>query len=324
MKILTICIPCNEQVYSLNATIESCLIKEEDVEILIVNDHMQERVTQEIEILQNRYPDCIRIINKGECHSLQSGINEATGLYFKVLKASDILDQSALVKVLETFKDLLRIQANLDMMVCDYKYSNSKNKKKVMSYKFALPFDKVFQWHQVKHFTPIQCLTLEAVIFKTAILKNINLYLESNDELFTNATYVLLPLQKVKAMCYIDVTLYNSMTYISEQTYMEYVDQCIQVVKVLISTIDLTSIKSRKLKHYLAKHMGILIARVMVSLIKIDTMESKRKRDELWEYLQARNQYLYKYCKKTSLGKLLKLDYKISNEALLRIFELKK
>lgn len=320
MKILTICIPCDNQVHTILATIESCLIKEEDVEVLVVKDQCLPQVEQELNVLVQRYPDSVRCIENYEHHPIETAVQEAKGLYFKVLRASDTLDQSSLVKVLETFKDLLRIQANLDMMICDYEYLTKKKKKDRIDYTLALPLDKVFTWHQIKFFKPLHCLTIESVMFKTNILKTSHIVLYRELDVYNDALFTILPLPKVNAMCYVNVILQRVEKKMTEQEYMESVDASIDIAKEMIEHTDLSDVKSRKLRYYLAKHIATMIARAMVSLIKRGQIEDRVKKDELWDYLQIHNQYLYKYCKRTIVGKLAMIDYKITNELLVKTF----
>lgn len=320
MKILTICIPCDNQVHTILATIESCLIKEEDVEVLVVTDNCIPLVKKELDILVERYPNSVRCIENDNHHSLEIAIQEAKGLYFKVLRANDTLDQSSLVKVLETFKDVLRIQANLDMMICDYEYVTKKKKKDRMDYTLALPLDKVFTWHQIKFFKPLHCLTIESVIFKTNILKTSNITLYKELDMYNDALFTILPLSKVNAMCYVNVILQRVEKKVSEQEYLDSVDNSIDITKEMIEHTELTEVKSRKLRYYLAKHIATMIARTMVSLIKRGQVEDRVKKDELWDYLQIHNQYLYKYCKRTIVGKLAMIDNKVTNEVLVKTF----
>lgn len=310
MKILTICIPCNKQTETITKTIDSCLIKEDEIEILIVNHHANNFVVEECQYYITKYPDTVRMIT-----SELSPVLEAKGLYFKMLPAKDIIDQSALVKVLETLESLLRIQANLDVLVCDYEYKTNKKKKDCIDYHLALPTDKVFEWHQIKYFATFQCFTMESVIFKTNILKTLNAscYL---DTMYHSPMFPLLPIVKVKAMLYLDVSMHIVDTRISELMYLNTVDECIANTKAMIDSIDIQDLKSRKMKHYVCRHINILLVRCIISLLKRGQIDDYAKRDELWEYLQIHNYALYKHCKNTIVGRLLSKEHRVINALL--------
>lgn len=305
MKILTICIPCNKQTKTITKTIDSCLIKEESIEILIVNHHANDFVIEQCNQYITKHPETIRMIT-----SELSPVLEAKGLYFKILPTKDMVDQSALVKVLETLESLLRIQANLDVLVCDYEYSTNRKKKDYIDYRLALPTDKVFEWHQIKYFATFQCFTMESVIFKTNILKtsNASCYL---DTVYHSPLFPLLPIMQVKAMLYLDVSMHIVDARIIELTYLNTVDECIANTKELIGSIDMQDLKSRKMKHYVCRHINILLARCIVSLLKRGQIEDYAKKEELWEYLQIHNYALYKHCNNTIVGRLLSKDHRI-------------
>ena len=67
----------------------------------------------------------------------------------KILQCFDYLDQPSLVSVIETIRDFIRIQANLDLLVTDYKYVIPKKKKNV-SLKNVFPMETIFEWHNIK------------------------------------------------------------------------------------------------------------------------------------------------------------------------------
>lgn len=312
MKILTICIPCNKQTKTIIETISSCLIKEESIEILIVNHHANDFVIEECNQYITKYPDTIRMITSND-----SIMQEARGLYFKILPAKDTVDQSALVKVLETLESLLRIQANLDMLVCDFEYKTNKKKKERIDYHLALPTDQVFEWHQIKYFATFQCFTMESVVFKTNILKTLHAscYL---DTLYNSFMFPLLPIIKVKAMLYLDVSMHIVDAKIPELTYLNTVDECIANTKEMIDGIDIQDLKSRKMKHYVCRHINILLVRCVVSLLKRGQIEDRVKKEELWDYLQIHNYALYKHCKNTIVGRLISKDHRIIKAMLIK------
>ena len=315
MKILTICIPCTKKTISVVDTIESCLIKAEAVEILIVNHHASDSVTSEIQEYVSNYPETIKVID-----GTSSPMQLARGLYFKMLPDNDILDQSSLVKVIETLSAFLSIQANLDMLICNVEYQSTKKRKEGIDYKFALPTDRIFEWHQIKYFGSLQCFTMEAVIFKTNILKTMVVEYDF-ETTYASLLYAITPVQKVKSMFYLDVSLHHIAKRKSQLEYINTVDECIHYTKHCIDTIDFTNIKSRKMKQYISRHVNILLARCIISLIEQDNEEETKRIEELWQYLQVHNFALYKHCQKTVVGKLLARENRFTKSILQKGFD---
>ena len=66
MKYLTFAIPCYNSAKYMSHAVESILIGGEDVEILIVNDGSQDETLQIAKQYEEKYPDIVRVIDKGE------------------------------------------------------------------------------------------------------------------------------------------------------------------------------------------------------------------------------------------------------------------
>ena len=92
MKLLSIAIPCyNSQDYMENC-IESLLVGGEEVEILVIDDGSSDRTAEIADAYARKYPTIVKVIhqeNGGHGEAVNSGIRNATGLYFKVVDSDD-------------------------------------------------------------------------------------------------------------------------------------------------------------------------------------------------------------------------------------------
>ena len=109
MKLLTVTIPCyNSQDYMSHA-IETVLTAGDDVEILIVDDGSSDNTLSIAKEFENKYPTIVRAIHKengGHGSAVNTGISNASGLFFKVLDSDDWFDAESLKKILD-FSDLI-------------------------------------------------------------------------------------------------------------------------------------------------------------------------------------------------------------------------
>lgn len=109
MKLLSFAIPCyNSEAYMKNC-IESLLPGGEDVEILIVDDGSKDGTAQIADEYQEKYPTIVKAIHKengGHGSAVNAGIENATGLYFKVVDSDDWVKESAYKKILVPFGNL--------------------------------------------------------------------------------------------------------------------------------------------------------------------------------------------------------------------------
>ena len=134
MKLLTVCIPCYNSIMEMHKAINSCLLMKDEVEVLIVDRHSHDETLQVAREYEEAYPDTVKVITtKEDVPFLKTALKYSEGLYFKILQCFDYLDQPSLVSVVETIRDFIRIQANLDVLLTDYKYVVPQEKEKRVS-----------------------------------------------------------------------------------------------------------------------------------------------------------------------------------------------
>ncbi|MEG0365482.1 MAG: glycosyltransferase family 2 protein [Coprobacillus sp.] len=330
MKYLSIAIPCyNSQEYMAKA-IESCLILKDDVEVIIVNDGSKDDTARIGDEYAAKYPDTIKCVhqeNGGHGQAVNTGLKNATGLYYKVLDSDDWFDQSALVKVIETLKSLYQDNEVVDVMIANYVYEKpSENKTSVIRYTNALPQNRVFRWYDVKHFYPQQNLLMHSVIYRTQMLRNCNLELPKHT-FYVDNLFVYQPLPYVTTLYYLDVDLYRYFIgredqSVNETIMISRIDQQIRVNKMMIDCCDVMNLKSRKLRNYMVKYLTMITTVSTVLLIKSGTEEHLDKKDEIWSYLKNKNPELYKAVKRTALGSVMEVDSKAGKKVLLSLYAL--
>ena len=117
--------PCyNSQDY-MGRCIESLLPGGDEVEILIIDDGSTDLTGDMADKYQEKYPGIIRAIhqeNGGHGEAVNTGIKNATGLYFKVVDSDDRVDANAYRQVLDKLRDLTGGDTVLDMMLCNFVY----------------------------------------------------------------------------------------------------------------------------------------------------------------------------------------------------------
>ncbi len=325
MKYLSIAIPCyNSQDYMAHA-IESCLILKDDVEVIIVDDGSKDDTARIGDEYVNRYPETVKCIhqeNGGHGQAVNTGLKNATGLYFKVLDSDDWFDQSSLVKVIETIKSLHETHDDVDMLIANYVYEKpSENKTNVIKYTNALPTNRVFRWYDVKNFYPQQNLLMHSVIYRTQLLRNCNLELPKHT-FYVDNLFVYQPLPYVTTMYYLNVDLYRYFIgrddqSVNETVMISRIDQQIKVNKMMFDCCDVTKLKSRKLRSYMVKYLSMICTVSTVLLLKSGTEENLAKKDELWSYMKNKNYALYKAVKHTLLGSMMEMDSELGKKVLL-------
>ena len=159
MKLLTIAVPCyNSQEY-MHYCIQSLVTGGDQVEVLIINDGSSDHTKNIAEKFEQQYPGIVRAIsqeNKGHGGAVNTGMQHATGKYFKVVDSDDWVDVRAYLKILEHLQQLEEVQEEVDVVITNFVYENDQvRRKKIMRYQSSFPENKAFPWKFSKSNTSV-------------------------------------------------------------------------------------------------------------------------------------------------------------------------
>ena len=226
MKLLSIAIPCYNSAGYMRKCIDSLLPGGEDVEIIIVNDGSSDNTPDIAEEYRERFPGIIKVVNKengGHGSAVNAGLEQARGLYFKVVDSDDWVSQSAYIQILDKLGELLHGGKSVDMMISNFVYEKEGEKhRKVMKYHHALPQEEIFTWKDVRHFRVGQYILMHSVIYRTNLLRDCGLKLPENT-FYVDNIFVFNPLPYVKTMYYMDVNFYRYFIGRADQSVNEQV-----------------------------------------------------------------------------------------------------
>lgn len=330
MKILTVVIPCYNSAAYMDRAIESLLIGSDELDILIVDDGSSDNTTAIAKEYETKYPDIIRAIHKengGHGDVINTGLKHAEGLYFKVLDSDDWFDKISLRKVLDILKTMIDKSTSLDMLITNYVYENmSIGKSKSINYKSAMPEEKIFTWNDLGYLKSSQNILMHSVIYRTEVLKECNLQLPKHT-FYVDNIFVYMPLPYVKTMYYADLDLYRYFIgrvdqSVNEKIMIQRIDQQIRVTKIMIDCYNPLDIECKKLRKYMIKYLVIMMTVSTVLLLKDNTEQSLSKKEELWQYLSAKDQRLYEEVDKSFLGWLVQFKGYIGRKIILLCYSL--
>ena len=318
MKVLSIAVPCyNSQEY-MSKCIESLLTGGDDVEILVVDDGSSDETYKIALEYQEKYPDIVKAIhqeNKGHGGAVNTGLEHATGLYFKVVDSDDWLNKEAFRQALDKLKECLRGPSALDLLICNYVYEKTGVKHKaVMRYHSELPVNEIFGWKDVKPLAKSHYLLMHSMIYRTELLKDCGLKLPEHT-FYVDNLVAFIPLAKVKNMCYLDVNLYRYYIGREDQSVNESVmigriDQQIRVNKLMIDYIAKQKNLEKNQKSYMIHMLTMITTVSSILLIKSNTEENYNKKKELWTYMKNADKKLFAKIRLSLLGRLCNLPGK--------------
>lgn len=304
MKLLSIAIPSYNSEAYMHKCIDSLLVGGEDVEILIIDDGSSDKTGEIADKYEEMYPKIVKAVhqeNGGHGAAVNTGLEHATGLYFKVVDSDDWVKESAYRKILETLKELVGGNTVLDMLISNFVYEKEGEKKnKVMKYHHALPKDKIFTWDEVKHFRKGQYILMHSVIYRTKLLKECGLKLPEHT-FYVDNLFVFEPLPYVKTMYYLDVNFYRYYIgregqSVNEQVMISRIDQQVLVNKLMLDYLvryKLEISRHRKMRIYMTNYLEIITVISSILLIRSGTEENLDKKKELWNYIKQKDILLY-------------------------------
>ncbi|MCD8124052.1 MAG: glycosyltransferase [Lachnospiraceae bacterium] len=316
MKLLTIAIPCYNSEPYMEKCIRSLLPGGDRVEIIIVDDGSQkDRTAQIADAYAKRYPDQVRAIhqeNGGHGQAVTTGLNHATGLFFKVVDSDDWVNQAAYKKILDTLENLITGGEKIDMMVSNFVYEKEGAKhKKVMRYANAFPEGRVFTWSEMGSLHLGQYILMHSVIYRTKMLRECGLNLPAHT-FYVDNIFVYHPLPYVKKLYYLDVNFYRYYIgredqSVNEKVMISRVDQQLRVNRQMIDDYDLDDIRDKRLRKYMMSYLEIMMTVSSIMLIHSHTEENLQKKDELWAYLKKTRPAIYRKLRRRLMGQTMNL-----------------
>ena len=315
MKLLTVAIPCyNSQDYMEHA-VETALVGGEDVEIILVNDGSSDKTAEIADRLQKEHPTIVRAIhqeNGGHGAAVNTGLANASGLYYKVLDSDDWFDRGAFLKILDVLRSFVEDGSGVDMLLANYVYEKpSIHKHKVIRYDGVFPENQVFTWNDVKRFKISQNILMHSVIYRTKMLRDCQLELPRHT-FYVDNIFVYNPLPFVKKMYYVNADLYRYFIgrddqSVNEKVMISRVDQQIFVTKSMIDMYDMRKISNKKLRVYMTNYLAIMMTVSSILLIRSKNAENLEKKRELWQYLKKNHYGTYWKIRYGILGQTMNL-----------------
>ena len=321
MKLLSFAVPCYNSEAYMEKCIESLLIGGEEVEILIIDDGSKDRTAEIADRYAKEYPTIVKAIHKengGHGSAVNTGIANATGLYFKVVDSDDWVKQEVYEQILAKLHELTGGETTLDMLISNFVYEKVGEKhKKVMRYRHALPVDQMFTWDDIHHFHKGQYILMHSVIFRTKLLRECGIQLPEHT-FYVDNIYVFEPLPFVRNMYYMDVNFYRYYIGRADQSVNETVmisrlDQQIRVNKIMIDfyTEHKNQIIRCKRRHqYMRNYLEIIMTVSSALCLRAGTDEQLNAKKELWQYLKDKDRLLYAWMRNGIMGGFMNLPGK--------------
>ena len=313
MKLLTVAIPCYNSESYMSHAIETLLTGGEELEIIIVNDGSSDGTREIADEYAKKYPTIVRAIhqeNGGHGEAVNTGLRNATGLYYKVVDSDDWVNEAALKRILKVIRHYHKSEHEIDMFLSNYVYERQlEGKQRVVNYKKVFPENRVFTWDSVGKFSQSQFILMHSVIFRTQLLRECGLQLPKHT-FYVDNIFVYKPLPYVKKMVYLNEDFYRYFIgredqSVNEKVMMGRMDQQLRVTRNMIDGIKISQVTNKKLKRYMVKYMSIMMTICTVMLLKKGQEEDYRDIEKIWTYLKKEDKEMYTLVRKTLVGRAM-------------------
>ena len=305
MKTISFAVPCYNSANYMEKCVDSLLPCGDDIEIILVNDGSTRDNTAEIaDRLAEEHPGIVRAIHKengGHGSAVNAGLAAAQGYYYKVVDSDDWLDKNAMDVIMPYLREQKsraeEVGGNAtgtDMVIGNYVYEKGfENSRTVMRYTNVFPTDKEFGWSDVGHFRSSQYLLMHSVIYRTQLLRDMDLKLPEHC-FYVDNVFVYVPLPHVQTMRYFDVDMYRYFIgrddqSVNEKVMLSRIDQQIRVTKTMIDAVDLNTVENSHLRKYMHNYLSMMMCICSVFLRMEQTPENEEKRADVWAYLKAKD-----------------------------------
>lgn len=315
MKILTVVVPCFNSADYMRHCVDSILSGGNAVEIVIVNDGSTDNTGAIADEYAARFPHIVRAVhtvNGGHGSAVNTGIDNATGLYLKVVDSDDWVDDVALSRVIDTLASLVADGSQPDLLVSNFVYDKvGKRFKRVVRYANALPRGRVFGWDEFGRFRPSQYMLMHSLTYRTQLLRDSALRLPSHT-FYVDNLFASIPLSHVRTMYYLDVQLYHYFIgrpdqSVNESVMVGRIDQQLRVTNLMQESLPSVSDVHPHLHNYLVHYFQVVSAVTSLMLIRSGTREDIARKTGFWESLREEHPRVHRRMRRSVLGHIINL-----------------
>lgn len=330
MKIVSFGIPCYNSESYMGKCIESLLPGGDDIEIIIVDDGSTDRTPEIADAYAREYPNIIKVVhqeNGGHGEAVNTGLKNATGIYYKVIDSDDWVDQEAYSKVMETLRGFVENNTIVDMLLTNYVYEKiDANHRRRMVYNLLFPENQIMGWENMKHNIKGFSILMHSVTYRTQMLRDCNLQLPKHT-FYVDNLFVFEPLPHVKTMYYLNVDFYRYYIgregqSVNEATMIRRIDQQLYVNKRMVDAFDFWSIEEKHLREYMLSYLeSITVVSTSIAYVSKDPQNLKKAK-ELWQYIKDKDERTYRHLRWGILGGAMNLPGRLGRYVSVKCYKL--
>jgi len=329
MKLISFAVPSfNSQDY-LRHCVDTLLSGGEDVEIIIVNDGSRDNTAAIADEYQAKYPTIVRAIHKengGHGSGVNRGMQEATGLYYKVVDSDDWVDEAALKKLIATIR-FHRAENKLpDLYITNFIYDHTYDGKQFRRHwKHHFPADSFCTWSEAGTFTGAQVLLMHSLMYRTDLLRQSGTVLPEHT-FYVDNLFAYQPLPLMRKIFYLNVDLYHYFIGRDDQSvnvknFTRRYDQQLRVMERMADAYSYDQIMEmeKPLRRYMLHCLSAIMMNTMLFCCAGGSEPERiQAHDALWQHIKERDPRLYRRLTRRAMPMAVKwIPWKLRGKVML-------
>lgn len=317
MKKITFAVPSYNSESYLRHCVDTLLSGGEDVEVIIVNDGSADGTAVIADEYAAKHPTIVKAVHKengGHGSGVNRGLQEATGLYYKVVDSDDWVDEQALKKLLETVNAHLQAHTLPDLYLTNFIYDHAyDNTQFVRHWRRKLPSNRFFTWSQVGSFYGAQVLLMHSLMYKTEVLRSSATVLPEHT-FYVDNYFAYKPLPLMEKLYYLDVDLYHYFIGRPDQSvnmknFTRRYDQQVRVMELMLDAYCYEQIAAmeKPLKRYMLHCLSAIMMNTMLFCCAGGSEPERiALHDGMWAKLKEKDAALYKCLARRGMPAMVK------------------
>lgn len=327
MTLLSIVVPAYNAADYLRRCLDSLTVPPAlagQVEVVVVDDGSTDATASIASRYATAYPETVRVVrqaNSGHGGAVNTGLDQARGLYIKVVDSDDWLDPDALAQVLETLQRLEEQHGGVDLLISNFVYEKvERARRTAMRYRRVLPTERIFGWQDIGRFSKHQYMLMHSLIYRTELLRRAGLRLPEHT-FYVDNLYAFGPLRRTHRLFYLDVDLYRYHIgrpdqSVNEAVMISRIDQQLRINRMMVAELVAARADTEvpvRLRRYLLHYLEVISAVSSIMLVRAGTPDAERRRRSFWEQVHADDPELYRRLRRSTLCRLTNLPGRPGN-----------
>lgn len=216
-KVLTISVAAYNAEKFLKQCLESFIIEEiiNKIEVLIIDDGSSDNTYSIGKQYEDKYPNTFKVIRKkngGHGSTINEGISNANGKYFKIVDADDWVEKKGIIRLVNELSEI-----EVDMVLNDYYTVDEETRKKTLIKLIKsdnLSLNKVLNIEKI--YKDIK-LEMHGVVIRTSILKSMGRKITENC-FYVDVEYILFPMININTILLLNFPVYDYRKGLNEQS----------------------------------------------------------------------------------------------------------